>query len=220
MPVEKKQVIARIKAKWPNLNLSQTRLDAIADKLAKLPADGADDAAIDVVLDAQNDVLAFEEIAKMDDRNRTLQAEVEKLKGNPNPPTPPTPPNPPTPPKGDETAEMLKKILEANQALAEKVENLEKGKIVESKQNTLKELFAKSDVFKSLKPEQIAIFQKSIDLDSETPLDEQVKSLEVTAQDLIQTAKDVEGYAPPAGGGGKPTEADAKMVEDIVAKIM
>lgn len=80
MAVEKAKVIARLKALFPKANLSQTRLDAIADKLAKKPADDADDAAIDAVINDFNDVLSIEDIAKGDDRTRTLEAEKRKRK--------------------------------------------------------------------------------------------------------------------------------------------
>jgi len=215
MAVEKKRVIDRIKAKWPNLNLSQTRLDALADKLAKVPADDADDAAVDAVLDAQNDVLAFEDIAKMDDRTRTLEAENKKLK-DAQPPTPPTPPTPPAPPAPDDAPAWAKLLIESNKSLQEKVESLEKGKTQESNQSKLKDLFSKSDVFKALKPEQIAIFERSVDFDSETPLEDQVKALETTAQGFIQTSNDNQDFGGPAGGGFKPANVDKEAIEDML----
>ena len=50
MAVEKSKVVNRLKALFPKANLSQKRLDALADKLASKPADDADDAAIDAVI--------------------------------------------------------------------------------------------------------------------------------------------------------------------------
>ena len=55
MAVDKLKVIARLKALFPKANLSQKRLDAYADKLAKKPADDADDATIDAIINDYND---------------------------------------------------------------------------------------------------------------------------------------------------------------------
>ena len=107
MAVEKSKVIARLKALFPKANLSQKRLDALADKLASKPADDADDAAIDLVINDFNSVLSIEEIAREDDRVRTLEQ-----KANPNPPTPPAPPAPPTPPTGDDVPAYVKALLD------------------------------------------------------------------------------------------------------------
>lgn len=76
MAVEVSRVKARLKAKFPKANLSKERIDAIAAKLAKKPEDDADDDAIDEILQDFNDnsAMTFEEIAKNDDRLRTLEA--------------------------------------------------------------------------------------------------------------------------------------------------
>ena len=106
MAVDRLKVIARLKALFPKANLSQKRLDALADKLASKPADDADDTAIDVVINDFNDILSIEEIAREDDRVRTLEAKSKE----PNPAAPPapapanpTPANPtPAPSNGDD----------------------------------------------------------------------------------------------------------------------
>ena len=83
MAVDKLKVIARLKALFPKANLSQKRLDALADKLAIKPADDADDAAIDAVIKDFDSILSIEDIAREDDRLRTLEAKQKE-----NPPTP------------------------------------------------------------------------------------------------------------------------------------
>lgn len=74
MAVEKSKVIARIKALFPKTNLTASRLNAIADKLKEKPEDDADDAAIDEVINDfnENSIMTIDEIAKNDDRIRSL----------------------------------------------------------------------------------------------------------------------------------------------------
>lgn len=72
MAVQIQAVKDRIKALFPKTNLTQQRLTAIAGKLAQKPADDADDDAIDQVINDFNDVMSIEDIAKNDDRIRTL----------------------------------------------------------------------------------------------------------------------------------------------------
>lgn len=79
----KDKIIAQLKAKLKTLgvtNLSNARLNAIADKLATKITDENE---IDAKLDELNDVMPFSDIAKQDDRLRTLEA---KSKEKPAPP--------------------------------------------------------------------------------------------------------------------------------------
>lgn len=222
MAVEKKRVIDRIKAKWPNLNLSQTRLDALADKLANVPADGADDTAIDALLDAQNTIFSFEEIARMDDKTRTLEAENKKLKEPKTPPANPTPPQetatPPEPPADPNQPDWVKTVLESNKKIAERLEAIEKGKTIESKTAQVKDLFSKSDVLKGLTPSMQEKLMRLVDLDSETPFAEQITALETEYKEIAQLNANQNNFPGPAGGGGQTNEADEKMVEAIVGK--
>lgn len=87
MAVKPEQIKARLKAKYPKANLSTKRLDEISAKLAKKPADDADDAAIDEVLEDYNEngPMTFEEIAKSDDKIRTLETKKPVAPENPTP---------------------------------------------------------------------------------------------------------------------------------------
>lgn len=211
MAVERSKVISRLKALFPKANLSQKRLDALADKLATKPADDADDAAIDLVINDFNSVLSIEEIARDDDRIRTLEQ-----KANPNPPTPPVPPTPPTPPKGDEVPSWAQAILDSNKKLEGELEAIKTGKVIETKRATASELFAKSEVLKRI-PESIRPnWVNRIDLNSETSFDDQIKALETEYSELVQVNADNNQYAGAAGGGGTDIKADANIVESIV----
>ena len=213
MAVQKSKVIARLKALFPKANLSQKRLDAIADKLATKPADDADDAAIDAVINDFNSILSYEEIAREDDRVRTLEQKA-------NPPAPaPTPSPTPEPPKGDDIPSWAQAILDSNKKLEGELNAIKTGKEIETKKQTASELFAKSEVLKRI-PEGIRQnWVNRIDVNSETPFDEQIQALETEYSTLVQVNADNNHYAPPAGGGSAEINADETVVNAVVSNI-
>ncbi len=214
MAVEKSKVISRLKALFPKANLSQKRLDALADKLATKPADDADEAAIDLVINDFNSVLSIEEIAREDDRVRTLES-----KANPNPPAPPSPPAPPAPPKGDEVPSWAQAILDSNKKLEGELEAIKTGKVIETKRATASELFNKSEVLKRI-PETIRKnWENRIDVNSETPFEEQIQALETEYSELVQVSADNNQYAGAAGGGSTEIKADPDIVSKMTSKI-
>ena len=214
MAVEKSKVIARLKALFPKANLSQKRLDAYADKLAKKPADDADDATIDAIINDYNEVIDFVGVAVEDDRVRTLEN-----KPNPPAPTPPAPPTPPTPPKGEDVPAWAQALLDYNKKLNEDLEAIKTGKTIETKRQTASELFGKSEVLKNMKPELKAKWEKRIDIDSETSFEDQIKELESEYSDLVQVSADNNDYAGPAGGGSSVQKPDQAIVDEIVNNL-
>lgn len=74
MAVSQDKIKERLKALFPKANLSKQRLDAIAAKLAPKPEDDATDDQVDEIINDYNDVIDFEQIARDDDRIRTLEA--------------------------------------------------------------------------------------------------------------------------------------------------
>jgi dsRNA-specific ribonuclease len=70
----REKILSRLKAKYSGVNLSKARMDAIADKLA---AKITDENEIDAKLDELNDLMSFADIARQDDRVRTLEARVK-----------------------------------------------------------------------------------------------------------------------------------------------
>lgn len=71
----KEKILARFKAKFPAVNLSKKRLDALADKLEPKITD---ESQIDAQLDALNDAFSFEDIARNDDQIRDLSGKLKK----------------------------------------------------------------------------------------------------------------------------------------------
>lgn len=219
MAVKPEIIKARLKVLFPKANLSTKRLDALAAKLAPMPADDADDAAVDVVLNLANDFNSFEEIAREDDRVRTLEAKV-----TPAPAPTPTPelnpaPTPATPPT--DVPEWAKGLLESNKALLEKVTTLETGKITETKKQTAQSVFESSEVLKALKPEIKANWLNRIDVNSETPIEDQVKNLETEFTDIRQEIANTTKYSSvvPSFTDGK-NEPSAEDIKGIVDNLV
>ncbi|MBS3993122.1 MAG: hypothetical protein KGZ87_05350 [Bacteroidetes bacterium] len=215
MAVKPEIIKARLKALFPKANLSQKRLDAIADKLAKKPADDADDAAIDVVINDFNDVISIEEIAKDDDRARTLEADnkakTELLAKNVGKKEDEEEEDP-SKKKNDDDAPAWAK------ALLEKVDNLEKGKVTETKIQTATKLFGSSEILKGMKPELQEQWIKRVDTNSETPIEDQVKALETEYTEIRQSVADQTQYSGGVPyrtkGGDEPSAEDIKLIVD------
>lgn len=218
MAVKPEIIKARLKVLFPKANLSQKRLDAIADKLAKKPADDADETAIDAIINDYNEIIDFEAIAKEDDRVRTLEADKKKAdelaaksKGK----------------KKDEeedegvqvevdAPEWAKALIKQNQKLSSEIESIKSGTVKQTKLQSAQTLLEKSEVFKKLDEDAKAFMLKNIELESETPFEEQITGLETVFGKLVQNGADSSQYAPPAGGGNSITvnEKEAESVLD------
>lgn len=218
MAVEKAKVVARIKALFPKLNLSQKRLDEISDRLAQKPADDADDAAIDTVINDLNDVLPLANIAKEDDRVRNLEIKM-KAKGKKKTET-----QTETDEEEEEETEIdantpawAKALIKQNQQLAQKVTQLETGKQTETKLSLAKKAFESSDVLKGIKSEEVKQrWINRFDLESEASFEDQVKDFESEYTELVQANADGTPLGGPAGGGSNPSTVNQKEVDEVV----
>lgn len=169
------KIAGRLKALFPKANLSTKRIDAITAKLESKVSDDADDAVIDEIVNQANDFMDFEAIAKEDDRVRTLEANQKKGEEGGDPPKDDPKPEPPK----DDTPEWAK-------ALLSKVDALEKGKITESKANTVADLFSKSEILKGLPENQKQSWLKRVNLEYED-LAAEVAGLETEYTELKQS---------------------------------
>jgi len=212
MAVKPEKIKERLRILFPKANLSQKRIDEISAKLAKKPADDADDDAVDLVINDANDLMDFEAIAKEDDRIRTLEAKVKQ----------PTSTNPektedpkPEIKTGDDTPEWAK-------ALLQKVEAIEKGEITKSKQSSIVNAFNKSDVLKNLKPEIKESWLKRIPITddlTDEQISEQITSLENEYQALTQTSADNQIYSGPTPAGTPNADISDKEIDSIVDSL-
>lgn len=215
MAVKPEIIKARLKVLFPKANLSIKRLDALAAKLAPMPTDDADDAAVDAILNQANDFNSFEEIAREDDRIRTLEA-----KANPSPnPTPAPTPNPAPTPTPDDTPAWAKALIDSNQKMTADLEAIKSGNVQKSKLDQAKSLLEKSEVFKKLDEETKGFMLKNMDLESETTFEDQITGLEGMFGKMVQTTADANQYAPGAGQGKPSNTVDEKLVGDIVENM-
>lgn len=190
----REKIIAQLRKMFPGVNLSAARLNAIADKLA---AKITDETEIEVKLNDLNDIMPFADIAKEDDRVRTLEAKVRDIK----PADPAKPQDPaPDPAKPDEAAALLK-------ALIQKVDSLQADKVAGGMRATLKAKL--KDVPESYYAKR-ALPEKEEEL--EAFIEEVNNDYSAFKQDLV--TQGLMSSTPPAGGsGGGNAEAGKKDIE-------
>lgn len=199
------KIAGRLKALFPKANLSTKRIDAITAKLESKVSDDADDAAIDEIVNQANDFMDFEAIAKEDDRVRTLEANQKKSEEGGDPPKD----DPKNDPPKDDTPEWAK-------ALLSKVDALEKGKITESKANTVADLFSKSEILKGLPENQKQSWLKRVNLESED-LAAEVAGLETEYTELKQS---IVNSTDLAGGTFTGTEGKTAISDADINAVM
>ena len=222
MAVKPEIIKARLKVLFPKANLSTKRLDVYAAKLAPKPADDADDEAIDAIINDYNEVIDFVAVAAEDDRTRTLEAdkkkaeEAAKNKGGKK--------------EGEEEEEdetegmtpFEKQMLKKFGDLKSDIDSIKSGNVLETKKQTAVQSFEKSEILKGLKPELKERWVNRIDVNSETPFEDQIKELESEYSELVQVSADNNQYGGPAGGGhggvGKMSPEAAKSIVEGVLK--
>lgn len=221
MAVKPEIIKARLKVLFPKANLSQKRLDVYAAKLAPKPADDADDAAVDAIINDFNEVIDFEAVAKEDDRVRTLETDKKKAeelaanKGKGSKTEEEEEEQEPT--EGMTTFEkaMLKKFGD----LKSDIDSIKTGNITKSKKQTALQSFEDSEVLKGMKKELKDRWVNRIDVNSETPIEDQIKELESEYSELVQVNADSNVYGGPAGGGSSNQKPDESIVNEIVENL-
>lgn len=127
----KKEIIALLKTKFPGVQLSAARVEAIATKIdAKITT--ADE--IEAKLDEANELFPFADIAKQDDRIRSLEEEAKKKK-----PADEKGDNPKKEePKEDETPteKMLREALNGIKSLTSEVASIKGEKVTNTRRAT------------------------------------------------------------------------------------
>lgn len=202
----KEKILAAIKAKFPKVNLSKARLNAIAAKIETKVID--DETKIDAAIDEFNDFNPLAEIAKNDDKIRNLEAK-----------------NPPAPAKKDDTPgkeedqpgelpadmpEWAKALVKSNQSLQQTVATIAKKDAQTSISAKVQAAVGKdvpASYYKNWplpeKEEDIETFVESIKTD-------------YTAFQQEQNNAGLDGVPPPGGGNGAATKPDDTKVPDVV----
>ncbi|WP_353159385.1 hypothetical protein [Myroides odoratus] len=182
MAVSTEKIKERLKVLFPKANLSQKRLDDISARLAKKPEDDAEDDAVDQVINDANDLMDFVAIAKEDDRIRTLEAKSKA-------------PETTDPKKEEKKEEQIDDDAPAwAKAMMSELEALKKGEVAKSKQSTVADLFAKSEVLKGLPEAQKQSWMNRVNLESED-LSAEIASLETEYTELKQSVVDSMGFS-------------------------
>lgn len=209
----KDKIIAAFKLKYPGVNLSKTRLAAIATRIEAKIID--DESKIDGALAAMDDAYPFTEIAKDDDKIRTLEAKSNKT--NPADPKKTEDPKPAADPVIDpDVPSWAQALLQSNKTLTEKLAAIEGEKTV----TTLRKKAAEK-----LKDIPEVFWSKRALPENEEGLEAFVT--EVTTdfgtfnQDRVNNGLAAVG-APKAAAGGdqKVKEATKEEVDSVVANIM
>lgn len=229
MAVKREKMIERFKALFPKVNLSKERLNMLMDKLKGKPADDAEDSVIDGIINDFDEIYPFSDIAKEDDKNRKLAADKAKLEEDAK--------------KGgskkddededdeddedddlpEETPEWAKKMFKQNKKLAKtnetlksELEGIKSGKVTDTRSQQIKDLFGGSDVLKGLTPEIQNRLMKTVDFESDTPVEDQITSIESEYSELVQSQADKNDYAGGAGSGSSEIKVDAEKVDAVL----
>jgi hypothetical protein len=225
MAVSVEKIKARLKALFPKANLSTKRLDAYAAKLAPKPADDADDTAIDAIITDYNEVIDFEAVAKEDDKTRTLEADKKKAeeasakakgKKTDDEDNDDDDEDDPTDTKTDK---LLKGLVKTIGTLKSDLENIKSGTVKQTKLQEAQSLLEKSEVFKGLDDETKKFMLKNVELDSETPFEEQIIGLETVFSKMVQGKADEGVYGGAAGAGNPSSTVNDKEIESIVGDM-
>ncbi|MGJ1360606.1 hypothetical protein ACR79B_05030 [Sphingobacterium spiritivorum] len=136
-----------LQSKFGGVQLSAARVEALAKRF-----EGKVTTEEELLerLKSLDEAIPFQDIAKEDDRARSVQAELDKLKTPTPQPTPPTPvpePAPPAPQPGPDAdvSAKDKAILDALKALTDQVAGLKSEKVVTDRQSLILGKLANAD---------------------------------------------------------------------------
>lgn len=216
------KILARLKEKFPGVNLSKKRLDAIADKLTPKIKEESE---IDAKLDDLNDVLPFADMAKEDDKIRTLEAKL-KEKDKPKPTEKPAgededteeetqeEQSKPKPKKKSANSEVLAMLQEMRQELQGLKAEKMKGSMQSKRKEKLKDV---DESFYDMIPVP----------ESEDDLEEHVEQIQTrwnkindgkVAEKLATGTKPINGAAP--SKDGKEKQATKEELDKVMPNIM
>lgn len=132
----KKAIRALLQTKFGGAQLSAARVDELAKRFeGKVTTEEE----LEAKMGAINEYLPFTDLAKDDDRARSVQAELDKLK-TPAPAPQPTPPEPtpvPAPAASEEVPAWAKAIIDGNKTVTEKLAALEGQKVVNDRRSII-----------------------------------------------------------------------------------
>jgi len=217
----KESILAAIKKKFPGVNLSKARLDAIAAKIETIVID--DETKIDAALDSYNDFNPLADIAKNDDIIRNLQAQAKK---DPKPSDKKPGEEKPADEKVDvpaDTPEWMKPFMKQMEVMGQTLSALQGEKTAETIKSKaealLKDIPVKYWYKRALptKPEDVEAFVEEV----KTDYAEFAKGLTDEGLSILATATTPAGGGGAGGGkGGDTKQASKEELESVANNIM
>ncbi len=209
---------ARLKAKTKasGVNLSQKRIDAIADRLHTKNPEITEDAEHDKLIDDLDEVIDFKELARLEDQVRTAEAKLKPSKPAETKKSDDDPDeeDEEEKPKRDRTPSWAKGLIDSNKIMAEKLERFEGEKT----RQTIREKIANHEKVKGKIPEKFygkwQLPEKEEDIDSFIE-DVATDYSEIVQENVNQTL--LGGRQPISGSKGandKPTEKELDSIID------
>ena len=130
----KEKIIARLRILFPGVNLSKSRLDRFCNPDKLKITEETEETEIDQKLKDLNEVFDFSDIAKNDDRLRTLEAKEKK---EPNKEPEKKSDQEPERPEEAGLSPEVKALMETVKALTQTVSTMQAGKTTESRKQIL-----------------------------------------------------------------------------------
>jgi hypothetical protein len=219
----KSKIITKLKEKAKELgvNLSNVRINGLADKLDGI-LENEDD--IDAEIDKLDQVLGFKELAQLDDAKRNADKkaaeDADKGKGGDPDPVDPKPADPSDKDK-DETPAWAQALIDTNKALQAEVAAIKAGNTTSSRRSTLEAKL--KDAPEKFKARTLRDFDR-LKLETDEDFTNYLADIEQDVADEIQAQSDagLGGDAPVGGigGGGKGTKEASQAEIDAIAETL
>lgn len=200
----KEKIKERLRAKFAGVNLSQKRIDEISTRLeGKI----TEESEIDGALDTANEYYPFADIAKEDDRVRTLEALSKK--------TPQDPPQKPEETEDKNTPEWAKSLVSTVTDLKAKLDVYEQK---ENKQTSIQKAIAKLKE-KNIPDSFSKIAIKNLNANSDEEIESFVSEIESSFTEFQQSQniEKVNGSEKPFASGKSP-DTVKKDIEEWAKK--
>lgn len=213
----KELIKALLQSKFGGVQLSQSRIDAIA---SRLEGKVKDEAELLQKLEVLNELQPFTETCAEDDRTRSVQAELDKLK-KPVPTPQPTLPVPvPSPTPTEDVPAWAKAIIDGQKVMSETVAGLKSEKVVTDRRSTILSKLEGAD--KSYSDSVLGNFDFMSFPDDET-FNKYIAKVETDFANHTQTTAESKlgNDAPFVGVGkdGKVTEASKEELDSVMSEI-
>lgn len=200
----------RMKELFPNLNLSNAKLNAIVVKISKQIPEDADDDAIDSAITDLDDIVSFDKIVEESNKMSKLEKAAKsnkQKKGKKDDDEDDDPDDEAAAAakakaeaekSGDDVPKWAQSLIKSNEDLSQELKNLKEGKIVDQKRSSARDLFEKSEVLKGLSQKRKDRLFKTIDIDDEDiTVEQQIQELEEEEADFVQKTADDTDHAGP-----------------------